>query len=125
MNISHTLQEFGAHHGQPGLTLPAGGSADLMIGDLPLTLREQGEELLMLSGFPSPFLEGQRFLAILKSCEQRSARPDEPGLQVGARGEASETWLIAALRWPIDSVSAAQLDRGVQTLLRFREDWRS
>jgi hypothetical protein len=125
LNITHTLQEFGTRHGHPNLTLTSGGSVDLALDDLPLTLQEVGEELLMLSGFPCPFLDGQRLVAILKSCEQRSARAEEPGLQVGTRGEASDIWLIAGLRWPVNSVSAAALERGAQSLRRFREDWRS
>ncbi len=124
MNITHTLQEFGARHGRPDLTLIAGGSVDLTVDDLPLTLQEIGEDLLMLSGFPYPFLEGQRLVSILKSCEQRSARADEPGLQVGTRGEASDTWLIAAVRWPVATVSATDLERGALSLRRFRQDWR-
>ena len=124
MNITHTLREFGARHGRQDLALPAGGSVDLSIDDMPLTLQEVGEEMLMLTGFPFPFLEGQRLAAILKSCEQRAARPDEPGVQVGTRGEASDLWLIAALRWSATSLSAAQLERGAQSLLRFRQDWR-
>lgn len=124
MNITHTLREFGARHGRGDLSLPAGGSVDLLIDDMPLTLQEVGEELLMLTAFPSPFLEGQRLAAILKSCEQRAARPDEPGVQVGTRGEASDLWLISALRWPAASLSAAQLERGAQILFRFRQDWR-
>lgn len=123
MNITHILQEFGSRNGRPDLALTSGGSVDFALDDLPITLQEVGEELLMLSGFPWPFLDGHRLEAILKSCEQRAARPDEPGLQVGTRGEASELWLIVALRWPTDAVSASQLDRGVQRLRRFRQDW--
>lgn len=123
MNITHAIQEFGARYGHAGLHLPAGGAVNLDIQDLPLTLHERGEALLMLSGFPTPFLEAQRLVAILKSCEQRATRPDEPGLQIGTRGQASDLWLIAALRWPAASLSAAQLDQGVHVLRRFRQEW--
>jgi len=122
LNITHALNEFGARYGRPGLTLNAGGSVDLSIDGMPFTLQEHLESVLMLTGFPSPFLDAERLIAMLKSCEQRTTRPDEPGLQIGTRGQAGELWLIAGLRWPAATLSASQLDRGLQALSRFRRD---
>lgn len=122
MNITHALQEFGRRNGQSGLTLSAGGSVDLLIDGVPVTLHEHVDSVLMLTGFPSPFLDTERLIAILKACEQRAARPDEPPLQIGTRGQAGELWLIAGLRWPAATLSASQLDQGLQALSRFRRD---
>ncbi len=123
MNITHALKEFGGLHGRPDLHLPAGSSISLDLPDLPLTIEENGDELLLLTGFAAPFLATERLIAMLKSCEQRAARPDERGLQIGTRGQASELWVIAALRWPAQQVSAAQLQQGAMQLRRFRESW--
>ena len=125
MNITHALQEFGNLNGRPGLHLSAGASVAIDLPDLPLTLEDNGEELLLMTGFPAPFLATERLLAMLQACEQRAARPDEPGLQLGLRGKASDIWVIAALRWPALHVSATHLQRGATQLRRFREAWAS
>ncbi len=125
MNITHALREFGARHGQEHLSLPAGGSVSIDLPDLPLTIEESGETVLMLTGFPAPFLEAQRMIAMLQRCEQRNARPDEPALQLGTRGKMSDLWVIAVLRWPQASVSAQQLEQGAGQLHRFLKEWAS
>ena len=125
MNLTNVIQEFGARHGQPGASLAAGASTQVSVDGITLSFQASDTELLAVTVFAAPFLEPARLLAMLQSLDARRLRPDGIPIQLASKGSASELKLVAALRWPAATVSAAQIDQGAGALHRFRKEWLS